>query len=123
MAGAGAPARRRAGSASASAAPARTTTAPTPTAGTKPSTKACAEAWLPAPANTEASTATPKTPPTSRIALLAPDACPARSGATDPRIAAADGAKVSAIPTPAIANGTISWPKVTSAEATTGHCE
>ena len=56
-------------------------------------------------ANTAASTATPRTPPSSRIALFAPDACPSAAGATDERTTFATGAKKSPIPMPESANG------------------
>ena len=51
-----------------------------------------------------ASTATPNTPPSSRIALLAPEACPSSCGLTEDRTTLATGAKSSAIPRPEIAN-------------------
>jgi hypothetical protein len=54
--------------------------------------------------NTVASTATPSTPPISRIVLLAPDAWPASLGRTAPRIAFAAGANTSAMPVPAATN-------------------
>ena len=60
--------------------------------------------------NTEARTAMPRTPPTSRIALVAPDACPASCGRTAFRTAFAVGANTSAMPVPARMNG------ITSAE-------
>ena len=52
------------------------------------------------PLNTAARTATPRTPPSSRIALLAPDAWPASCGRTAPRTALATGANTSAMPVP-----------------------
>jgi hypothetical protein len=52
--------------------------------------------------NTVASTATPSTPPTSRIVLVAPEAWPASWGRTDERTALAAGANTSAIPVPAM---------------------
>jgi len=55
-----------------------------------------------------ARTATPITPPTSRIAFVAPDACPACSGRTEASTALADGANTSAMPIPPSASGTIS---------------
>jgi hypothetical protein len=54
---------------------------------------------------TEASTATPNTPPTSRIALFAPEAWPACSVRTEASTALAEGANTSAMPAPAITNG------------------
>ena len=42
-----------------------------------PAVNECADAYEPWALNTEASTATPITPPSSRIALVAPDAWPA----------------------------------------------
>ena len=71
----------------------------------KPSTKACGEAKPPAPAKIVDITATPKTPPTSRIALFVPEAWPARCGATTLSSALADGAKTRPMPMPAIMNG------------------
>src|SRR5215208_1443378 len=50
--------------------------------------------------NTEASTATPRTPPTSRIALLTPEALPSSSGRTAESTTFATGAKKSAMPMP-----------------------
>ena len=47
----------------------------------------------------------PSTPPTSRIALVAPEAWPASSGRTALSTALAVGANTSAIPVPAITNG------------------
>jgi hypothetical protein len=52
--------------------------------------------------NTVASTATPSTPPISRIVFVAPDACPASLGRTELSTAFAAGANTSAIPVPAI---------------------
>ena len=57
--------------------------------------------------NTDASTATPSTPPTSRIALFAPEAWPACSVRTEESTALAEGANTSAMPAPAMMNGTI----------------
>ena len=56
----------------------------------------------PASLNTVASTATPSTPPISRIVFMAPEAWPASAGRTAPRMALAAGAKTSAMPAPAI---------------------
>ena len=70
-----------------------------------PSVKRSAEPYPPWWVKIDARTATPNTPPSSRMALLAPDALPASSGRTAPRTTVATGAKKSAIPTPAIANG------------------
>ena len=47
------------------------------------------------------------TPPSARIAFVAPEACPASSGRTALRIAFADGANTSDIPVPARMNGAI----------------
>ena len=55
-----------------------------------------------------ASTATPITPPISRIALFAPDALPAWSGRTEASTVAAAVGKISDIPVPVITNGAIS---------------
>jgi hypothetical protein len=60
--------------------------------------------------NTLASTAMPMTPPSSRIAFVAPDAWPVSSWRTELSTAFAEGAKTSAIPAPAIMNGTTSCP-------------
>jgi hypothetical protein len=57
--------------------------------------------------NTDASTATPSTPPISRIALFAPEACPACWARTEESTALADGANTSAMPAPAMMKGTI----------------
>ena len=64
----------------------------------------------PALENTVASTAIPSTPPTSRIALVAPEAWPASDVRTDDSTALAAGAKTSAIPVPAMMNGTTTLP-------------
>ena len=56
----------------------------------------------PALVNTVESTATPSTPPISRIVLVAPEACPASSGRTEDSTALAAGANTSAMPVPAI---------------------
>ena len=53
-------------------------------------------------ANTAASTATPKTPPSWRIALLAPDATPASARGTEPMTALETVGNVSEVPMPAI---------------------
>ena len=50
----------------------------------------------------------PITPPSSRIALVAPEAWPAERWSTEPSTAFADGANTSAMPAPAIANGSTS---------------
>ncbi len=86
------------------------TAAPTQIALVMPSVYACGDAYEPLVANTVASTATPRTPPSSRIALVAPDAWPASSGRTALRTALAAGAKTSAMPVPAIMNGRMSSP-------------
>jgi hypothetical protein len=56
-------------------------------------------------AKTEASTATPNTPPSSRIALFAPEAWPSSCGRTEESTTFATGAKYSAMPMPEITNG------------------
>ena len=56
-------------------------------------------------ANTEARTATPNTPPSSRMALFAPDALPSCSAGTEPRTTFATGVKKRAIPPPERMNG------------------
>ena len=56
------------------------------------------------PVKTVASTATPSTPPTSRIVFVAPEACPASLARTEPSTAFAAGANTSAMPAPAITN-------------------
>lgn len=61
-----------------------------------------------APAKTVERTETPSTPPISRIVLVAPDACPASLVRTEERTALAAGANTSAMPAPAITNGTSS---------------
>ena len=50
------------------------------------------------------------TPPSSRIAFVAPEAWPASWGRTAPRIAFAEGANTSAMPVPAMMNGAIRLP-------------
>ena len=55
--------------------------------------------------NTVASTAIPRTPPSSRIEFVAPEACPAWSVRTEDRTALADGANTSAMPLPPRMNG------------------
>ena len=57
--------------------------------------------------NTVASTEMPSTPPSSRMALVAPDACPAWSVRTEASTALADGANTSAMPEPPRTNGPI----------------
>ena len=78
-----------------------------------PSTKPCGEVKAPDSLNTVASTATPKTPPTSRMALFVPDACPAWAGLTTLSSALADGAKTRPMPAPAITKAIACSPKVT----------
>ena len=56
--------------------------------------------YPPCAAKTDASTATPNTPPTSRSALAAPDAMPSSSRRTVPSTSAAVGAKNIAMPMP-----------------------
>ena len=63
-------------------APSASTAAPIGSAATTPSLNACGVAYEPCALNTVASTATPMTPPSSRIAFVAPDAWPASSGRT-----------------------------------------
>ena len=93
------------GTSSAASAPTASTAAPTQTALVMPSVYACGDAYEPLRENTVASTATPSTPPSSRIAFVAPDAWPASSGRTAPSTALAAGANTSAMPVPAITNG------------------
>ncbi len=71
---------------------------------------ASVDAYEPLCANTVASTATPSTPPSSRIAFVAPDAWPASSGCTLLSTALAAGANTSAMPVPAMMNGITSSP-------------
>ncbi len=47
----------------------------------------------------------PSTPPSSRIALVAPEACPVCEVRTEASTALADGANTSAMPLPASTNG------------------
>src|SRR5262245_65771404 len=82
-----------------------TTAAPTQTAGTRPCTYASGEKYEPWAENTEARTATPNTPPTSRMALLAPDALPSSSRRTADRTTLAMGAKNRPMPAPLTMNG------------------
>src|SRR4051794_32042630 len=89
-------------------APTASTAAPTGSAAVTPAEYASGDAYEPLALKTLASTATPTTPPTSRIAFVAPEALPASAGATDPSTALAAGANTSAIPVPARTNGTIS---------------
>src|SRR5207249_4587568 len=98
------PAATRAGTASATTAPTATTAAPTQTAGTSPFTYAWGLLYEPLAEKIEARTATPNTPPTSRMALLAPDAFPSSSGRTADRTTLAIGAKNMPIPTPLTTN-------------------
>ena len=49
----------------------------------------------------------PSTPPSSRIAFVAPEACPASDTLTEERTALAAGANTSAMPAPARMNGAI----------------
>jgi hypothetical protein len=92
----------RPGTSRATTAPTASTAAPTHTAGTNPSTYACGEPYPPASVNTVASTATPSTPPISRIVFVAPEAWPASLGRTAPSTAFAAGANTSAMPAPAM---------------------
>jgi hypothetical protein len=78
-----------------------TTAAPRNIAGWRPATKSVGDTYEPLAVNTAARTATPNTPPSSRIALFAPDALPSSSGRTDERTTLAIGAKNSPIPVPA----------------------
>ena len=71
-----------------------------------PSVKSAAEPYPPWWAKIDASTATPNTPPSSRMALLAPDAWPASISRTELMTTVAIGAKKSPMPMPASANGT-----------------
>src|SRR6476661_1106775 len=75
---------RSRGSIAAASAPRSENPAATPIAGPKPSTNPCAEAKLPAPANTAAAIAIPNTPPSSRIMLFVPAALPIASSGTAP---------------------------------------
>ncbi len=65
-----------------------------------PCTNAAGLSYPPWPAKTEARIATPNTPPSSRNALLAPDATPACSGGTEPMIALATVGKQNEVPIP-----------------------
>ena len=66
----------RPGRARPTSAPTATTAAPIQRAGWRPATYASGEAYDPLPEKTAARTATPNTPPISRIVLFAPDALP-----------------------------------------------
>src|SRR5687768_15198364 len=68
--------RTRPGSATATTAATATTPAPSQMAGWRPSTYAVGDAYDPFELKTLASTATPNTPPISRIVFVAPDALP-----------------------------------------------
>src|SRR5207248_10944100 len=61
--------------------------------------------YPPACAKTDTRTATPNTPPSSRIAFVAPEALPSCSGATELSTTFATGAKNRAIPAPETTNG------------------
>ena len=90
-------------------APTASTAAPTQIAAVMPLVYASGDAYEPLCENTVARTAMPSTPPSSRIALVAPEAWPASSGRTAPSTALAAGAKTIAMPAPAITNGITSW--------------
>src|SRR5262249_57381532 len=89
----------------AASAPRATTAPPIQTAVDVPLVNVSGELYPPAWAKTVANTATPKTPPTSRIAFVAPDALPSCSGETELRTTLATGAKKSAMPVPERMNG------------------
>src|SRR5262249_59089349 len=99
-----APAGRSGGGASATAAAPATAAPPTQIAEERPVTKAAPLVYPPRAENTAPSTATPNTPPSSRMALFAPEAMPSSSRRTEPRTALATGAKNSDMPTPEITN-------------------
>src|SRR5947209_7553050 len=80
------------GIASAIPGPMATTTAPTATAGTSPSTKCCGAPYPPRSEKIVPNTATPNTPPSSRMAFAAPEALPSSRRATEPSTTCADGA-------------------------------
>ena len=103
-AGAAVAALRDRGSSSAAATAAATATLPTQTAGARPETNAAPLAYPPRAENTAPRTAIPNTPPSSRIALLAPEAMPSWSRRTEPRTTLATGAKKSDIPIPETMN-------------------
>jgi hypothetical protein len=73
-----------------------------PTAARKPEANAKEEPRPPWAANTEPAIATPRTTASSRIATVAPDACPCRETSTDPRAADVIGANSEAPPIPPI---------------------
>src|SRR5262245_23096343 len=97
-------ARRSRGRASAAAAATATTAPPTQTAEDTPVTKAAPLVYPPRAENTAPSTATPNTPPNSRMALFAPEAMPSSSRRTEPSTMLATGAKNSDMPMPATTN-------------------
>src|SRR5262249_42535354 len=98
--------RARLGASSAATMPKTVSPAATQSAWVKPSTNAWGEPEAPRCGNTAASTATPKTPPSSRIALFAPDATPTSAGGTDATTAFATVGKQSEVPTPATVSAT-----------------
>ena len=65
--------------------------------------------------------AIPMTPPSSRTALLAPDATPSSEAATEPRIMLETGTKNRDMPTPQMTNGANRVPKVTPGLSTAAH--
>src|ERR687892_595249 len=97
--------RERPGRARATVAPSAENAARTPSAGANPSRKASGEAKLPAPAKTAADTATPKTPPSSRIMLLAPAALPTSSRENAPTTEFCAAGIAIDTPTPATIDG------------------
>src|SRR4051812_19935374 len=107
----------RAGSRSATSAPPPTTAAPTHRAAGKPSTNARGEAKPPGEEKIGDKTPAPNTPPPPRSAVFGPRPRPARAGATTLSRALAEGAKTSAMPTPAMANGAARSQKVDAGPA------
>src|SRR5215467_11488037 len=81
--------------------PAAEKAAPTHRAAWKPPVKMAGEVYAPGRANTDASTATPNTPPSSRRALLAPEATPISGPGTEVMTSVATVGNTRPIPTPA----------------------
>src|SRR5688572_29581947 len=97
----------RPGTSNANTAPTASTATAMGSADTTPSLNACGLSYPPFAANTDASTATPITPPISRIALVAPDALPASEARTEASTVSAAVGKTSAMPVPVSTKGTM----------------
>jgi hypothetical protein len=75
----------------------------------KPATNTSGELYTPGRLKTDARTAMPKTPPSSRSALFVPDAMPISSGATDAMTSFATAGNTIKVPTPPmVSKGAIS---------------